>query len=119
MRLALINPSIVAKAPAAGKPNRLTKMKQSNRSNAPHPGLPPQAREGKKFCSGNTDPDARREGIEDDPRSRLWKEISRFLGHHLARASDVHHVRNRGGPQQEGRLAGSRLQAIEQRRDVP
>src|SRR5260370_23740 len=35
MRLALISPSIVAKPHAAGKPNRLTKMKQSNRSNAP------------------------------------------------------------------------------------
>src|SRR6266581_4681629 len=107
MRLALINPSIVAKAPAAGKPNRLTKMKQSNRSNAPAaPG------------SDRPDPDARSEGIEDDPRSWLWKEIGRFLGHHLARASDLDHVRNRGGPQQEGRLAGSRLQAIEQCRDV-
>src|ERR1700730_12694012 len=41
-RLALIGPSIVAKVQVAGKPNRLTNMKQSNRSNElpPTPTLP-------------------------------------------------------------------------------
>src|ERR1700682_461656 len=96
MRLALISPSIVAKPPAAGKPNRLTKMKQSNRSNAP------------RASSGGTDPDVRTERIEDDTGGRLWKEIRRFLGHHLACASDLNHVRNRRRPHQEGSPARRR-----------
>ena len=98
MRLALISPSIVAKPHAAGKPNRLTKMKQSNRPNAPHPDPPAQAWGGKKCASDGPDPDAGREGIEDDPGGRLGVKIGRLLRHHLAGTSDINHVSNRGGP---------------------
>src|SRR5438132_1335578 len=69
--------------------------------------------------SGKADPDARREGIEDNPRGRLWKEIRRLLGHDLARTSDRDYVRNRGRPQQEGRLARPRLEAIQEKADIP
>src|SRR6266513_5709250 len=67
----------------------------------------------------HSDADVGRQGVEDDPGGWLWKEIRRFLRHHLARARDLDHVRDRGRAQEEGRLARSRLNAIEQARDVP
>src|ERR1700682_959523 len=69
--------------------------------------------------SERADPDVRREWVEDDSGGRLGEKVGRFLRHHLARPSDLNHVRNRGGPEQEGRLAGSHLQSIEQPADIP
>src|SRR6266480_3618330 len=66
----------------------------------------------------HSDADVGGQGVEDDPGGWLWKEIRRFLRHHLARARDLDHVRDRGRAQEEGRLAGSRFKISRWRTDT-
>src|SRR5207302_9353184 len=99
--LALIGLSMVTKAGDPGKPNRLTKMKQSDRSNAlPHPTLPHKGGGLLERLNSNIRP----KWVEDDARGRLGIEGGRLLRHDLPGPGDSNHVGNGRRPEQERRL---------------
>src|SRR5438876_9791654 len=101
-RLALIGLSMVTKAGDPGKPNRLTKMKQSDRSNALPPTLPSPHKGGGIFERLNSN--IRPKWVEDDARGRLGIKEGRLLRHDLPGQGDSNHVGNGRRPEQEGRL---------------
>src|SRR5207245_11632136 len=91
-RLALIGLRMVTKAGDPGKPNRLTKMKQSDRSNALPPTLPSPHKGGGLFERLNSN--IRPKWVEDDARGRLGIKVGRLLQHDLTGQADSNQVGN-------------------------